>query len=113
MAEEVKWIASELGSDVPLHLSRYFPMHKRKDPVTPHEKLMELYEIASGELKYVYLGNMMSGTGQDTVCPECGTVVTKRAGYETRHMNTLDGSCSACGRIIYSNFTFSSSSKRH
>ena len=112
MAEEVKWIASELGDDTPLHLSRYFPMYRRKDPVTPHDKLIELFGIASKELKYVYLGNTMSGAGQDTICPECGSVVTKRAGYETRHLNTEDGSCKKCGRMIYKNFTFSSSSRQ-
>jgi pyruvate formate lyase activating enzyme len=113
MENEVRWIAGELGKDVPFHLSRYFPMYRRNDPVTPHEKLTELYEIASRYLDYVYVGNTMSDIGQDTHCPECKTVITKRSGYHTRHINTIDGSCKVCGKKIYSNFTFSSSSKQY
>ncbi|MGD0581434.1 MAG: AmmeMemoRadiSam system radical SAM enzyme [Bacteroidales bacterium] len=112
MESEVSWIAAELGKDVPFHLSRYFPMYKRNDPVTPHDKLTELYEIASSHLDFVYLGNTMSDSGQDTICPECKSVITKRLGYDIRHINTRDGSCLSCGRMIYRNFTFSSSSKQ-
>jgi pyruvate formate lyase activating enzyme len=111
LENEVRWIASELGKDVPFHLSRYFPMYKRNDPVTPHEKLTELYEIACKHLDFVYLGNTMSDSGQDTICPRCKSVITKRSGYDIRHINTKDGSCLICGMMIYRNFTFSSSSK--
>jgi pyruvate formate lyase activating enzyme len=111
MEEEVKWIAGELGKDVPFHLSRYFPMYKRNDPVTPHEKLTELYEIACSRLDFVYLGNTMSALGQDTVCPSCKAIVTKREGYHIKHINTINGNCAVCGQRIYRNFTFSSSSK--
>jgi pyruvate formate lyase activating enzyme len=113
MEEEVKWIAGELGKDIPFHLSRYFPMYKRNDPVTPHEKLIGLYEIACRHLDFVYLGNTMSASGQDTVCPSCKTVITKREGYHIEHINTGDGNCAVCGEKIYRNFTFSSSSKHH
>ena len=33
MELQSEWIASELGKDVPLHLSRYYPMFKREDMV--------------------------------------------------------------------------------
>ena len=69
MENQVRWIASELGNEIPFHLSRYFPMFKRDDPTTPHNTLLKHYEIASKYLKYVYLGNTMSETGQDTRCP--------------------------------------------
>ncbi len=112
MEEEVKWIASELGNEVPLHLSRYFPMYRRRDPVTPDDTLRELFAIASRELKYVYVGNADSLEGKDTSCPRCGSIITKRKGYEIRHLNTTDGSCGNCGQQVYSYFTFSSSSKQ-
>jgi pyruvate formate lyase activating enzyme len=108
MENQVKWISSELGNEIPFHLSRYFPMYKRDDPTTPHETLLRLYEIASGSLRYVYMGNTMSETGQDTKCPACGTVVTKRSGYNIRLLNIRDGKCSACGKEIYRYSTFSS-----
>jgi len=107
MENQVRWIASELGNEVPFHLSRYFPMYKRDDPTTPHDTLVKHYEIASKHLKYVYVGNTMSETGQDTKCPGCGIVVTKRQGYHTQHLNINKGICSVCGKEIYKNFTFS------
>jgi hypothetical protein len=32
-----RWIATELGNDVPLHLSRYFPQHEMHQPPTPRK----------------------------------------------------------------------------
>jgi len=113
MEQQVEWIAGELGKDVPLHLSKYFPTYKRENPATSEEKLMRLYEIASSSLDYVYIGNNLSDTGKDTNCPGCGECVTTRSGYTTRLLN-LDnhGKCSKCGTLIYRNFTISSSTKR-
>jgi pyruvate formate lyase activating enzyme len=108
MEELVKWISGDLGRSVPFHISRYFPMHKRRDGSTPFESLIRFYEIASQHLDYVYVGNVKSDTGQDTICPECGKTVTTRSGYSISHVNTTDGNCSGCGRKIYRDFTFSS-----
>ena len=83
MALQSEWIAGELGKDVPFHLSRYFPMYKRDDPATSQETLNKLFEIASENLNHVYIGNTISDQGQNTSCPECGTIVTKRSGYKT------------------------------
>jgi len=107
MENQVKWIASELGKDVPFHLSRYFPMYKRDDPTTPHETLIMHYEIASKYLNYVYLGNTMSETGQNTKCPDCGTIVTKRTGYHIQNINISNGRCAVCRKEIYKYFTSS------
>jgi pyruvate formate lyase activating enzyme len=107
MEAECRWIADELGEQTPLHLSRYFPMYKRSDPSTPEMALNRLYEIASGILKYVYLGNVSRDNGQDTHCSSCGTVVTKRSGYSVRLINLgSEGRCLKCGNLIYRNFTF-------
>jgi pyruvate formate lyase activating enzyme len=110
MKKEADWIAGELGKDVPLHLSRYYPMYKRNDPATTDETLLRLYEIASEKLDYVYIGNSRSASGQNTNCPDCGICVTQRSGYSTRLIN-LDakGCCSGCGKLIYRNFSISSS----
>jgi pyruvate formate lyase activating enzyme len=113
MAQEAEWIAGELGKDVPLHLSRYFPMFRREDPSTPENTMKKLYETASRYLNYVYTGNMVSDTGQNTKCPNCGKTVTKRSGYNIKLQN-LDqkGKCVSCGTRIFRHFTsFSSSIK--
>jgi pyruvate formate lyase activating enzyme len=110
MKKEADWIAGELGKDVPLHLSRYYPMYRRNDPATTDETLLRLYEIASEKLDYVYIGNSRSASGQNTNCPDCGICVTQRSGYSTRLINIdSNGCCTGCGKLIYRNFSISSS----
>lgn len=53
----VDWIFDNLGPDVPLHFSRYFPCYKMTRPLTPLDTLERAYQIAKGKLKHVYLGN--------------------------------------------------------
>lgn len=54
----VDWICDNLGPDVPLHLSRYFPCYKTTLPPTPIETLKKAEKIAREKLKYVYVGNI-------------------------------------------------------
>jgi pyruvate formate lyase activating enzyme len=109
MEMESKWISEELGNETPFHLSRYFPMYKRDDPATPYDTLTRLFDIASKHLKYVYTGNTSNSFGQDTVCSKCGTLVTRRSGYNTRLINLdNEGKCERCGNLIYRHFTFPS-----
>jgi len=107
MAMEAEWIAGELGKQIPLHLSRYFPMYRREDPATPQDLIKSLGKIASEHLDFVYIGNMVSGQFQDTRCPTCNKLVTQRSGYNIKLQN-LDqgGKCSNCGTLIYKNFTY-------
>ena len=108
MALQSEWIAGELGKDIPFHLSRYLPAYKRDNPPTPEDSLKRLFDIASENLNYVYLGNSHSESGQNTVCAGCGTIVTKRSGYNTRLVNLdQEGKCTSCGTLIYRSFTFS------
>lgn len=112
MALQTEWMATELGADVPFHLSKYFPTYKRVNPPTPDESLNRLFDIASKNLKYVYLGNSTSQNGHNTSCPVCGTVVTIRSGYKIRVENLdEEGRCNNCGTLIYKNFISSSSPK--
>jgi pyruvate formate lyase activating enzyme len=113
MEAESKWISEELGNETPLHISRYYPMYKRDDPATPQSTLARLFETASKHLKYVYLGNTTSDTGQNTICSKCGTVVTVRSGYNARLMNLdNEGRCTRCRNLIYRHFNFSSRAGR-
>jgi len=54
----VNWIHDNLGKEVPLHFSRYFPCYKFDIPPTPLSTLQKAKEIAEKKLKYVYLGNL-------------------------------------------------------
>ena len=108
MAQQVEWMASELGDNIPFHLSRYHPTYKRESPSTPEISLRRLFEIASKKLKHVYLGNTASSLGQNTSCPVCNTIVTVRLGYNTRFLNLDEqGKCRNCGNLVYKNFSFS------
>jgi pyruvate formate lyase activating enzyme len=109
MSMQAEWIAEELGKDVPLHISKYFPMYKRKDQSTSMKTMNRLFEKASEYLSNVYMGNSTSDSGQNTSCPKCGTTVTIRSGYNTRLLNlNREGKCTSCGTLVYKNFTFSS-----
>lgn len=109
MEKEAKWIAQELGEEVPLHLSRYYPMYKRNDPSTPQSTLDKLYNVASRHLRHVYMGNTLTGSGQDTYCIKCGKLVTQRTGYSIRNVNSdAEGKCLACGAQVYRYFSFNS-----
>jgi pyruvate formate lyase activating enzyme len=111
MAEEARWIAGELGKHVPLHLSRYFPIFKRKDPATSQETIERLAQIAALNLDHVYIGNTFSEARQNTSCPTCGVTVTIRSGYKTKLINLDDhGRCTGCGNKIYRYFSVTSSS---
>jgi len=54
----VDWIYDNVGPEIPLHLSRYFPCYNMSIPPTPIETLETAGDIARKKLKYVYLGNV-------------------------------------------------------
>lgn len=67
------FVVKELGSDVPWHISRFFPAYKMKEvPVTPLHTLQVAKEI-NHEVgaHYVYLGNVKNNI-KDDCCPNCG-----------------------------------------
>ena len=93
----VKWIASELGVQTPLHLSRYFPQHKMQQPPTPIHKLETLYEIAKQYLQHVYLGNVSDEKRSSTYCHNCGELLIERNHYQTKVKNLNEkGQCKKC-----------------
>ncbi len=113
MSMEAEWISGELGKNVPLHLSRYFPMYKREEHPTSEDTIERLAGIASGSLDHVYTGNSQTGSRQNTSCPVCGKTVTVRSGYRTQLLNLDDnGTCTGCGNIVYKYFKPPSSSSR-
>ncbi len=96
------WIAGELGEDTVLHISRYFPAWKLDNPPIPVPVINRFFELAGERLRYVYTGNMPSGSaGSDTECPGCGGMIIKRSGYRVDTPG-LDqsGKCRSCGETI-------------
>lgn len=96
-----QWICENLGTEFPLHFSRFFPNYKLTNrPQTPIKTLQKAYEIAVEEsLKYVYVGNI-SGISEDTICPKCGKKLIIRSGYSVLENNIEQGRCKFCGEMI-------------
>jgi pyruvate formate lyase activating enzyme len=94
-----QWVVENLGDDVPVHFTRFYPTYRLKNlPPTPLESVVKAREIALAQgMKFPYVGNVPSGhPGESTYCPGCGRVVVKRAGYRVLSVDIKDGKCSAC-----------------
>ncbi len=100
--EMVKWIIDNVGPEVPLHFSRFYPMYKLKNlPPTPVKTLERAREIALEEgMKFVYIGNVFGHKAENTYCPKCGRVIIKRKGYTIYENNIKKGKCKFCGERI-------------
>ena len=101
--EMINWVMNNLGTDVPIHFSRFFPTYKLENlPRTPMNTLTKAREIAlEMGIKYPYVGNVPAGhPAENTYCPTCGKVLIKRRGYYILDNNIKKGSCSECGEKI-------------
>lgn len=96
------WIRRNLGSEVPIHFSRFYPQYLLKNiPPTPVETLRRAREIArEAGLAYVYIGNVW-GEAEDTRCPHDGSLLIQRTGYTIKEYNILSGgTCKTCGKAV-------------
>jgi pyruvate formate lyase activating enzyme len=97
---ECKWIAKNLGRDVPLHFSAFHPDYKMTDiAATPATTLTRAREIARlAGLRYVYTGNVHDTEGGSTYCPACEEAVIERDWYDIRGVHlSAEGACQFCG----------------
>ncbi len=97
------FIKTELGEDVPWHISRFFPAYKMEHwQETPIRSLLRAREVGQEEgLQYVYLGNVPHEEGaEDTTCPGCGRVVIRRRGVMVVENRLRAGRCQDCGRVV-------------
>jgi pyruvate formate lyase activating enzyme len=97
-----RWVKSEMGPDVPLHFSRFYPQYLLKNlPPTPVKTLERAKAIADSEgLHYVYVGNVPGNPAESTYCPRCHRIVVKRAGYIVEENHIRKGKCQYCGLEI-------------
>ncbi|MCL2783286.1 MAG: AmmeMemoRadiSam system radical SAM enzyme [Propionibacteriaceae bacterium] len=103
MSQLASWIAAEMGTSVPLHLTAFHPSYRMLDaPATPPSTLRRARTIAlNAGLKFVYTGNIVDNDGSTTRCHSCGTVIIGRRGYDvTTYRLTADGRCAHCGAVI-------------
>jgi pyruvate formate lyase activating enzyme len=97
-----EWIKNNLGTDVPIHFSRFWPMYKLKNlPPTPIKTLEKARNIALNMgLKYVYIGNIRGHLGENTYCPKCKKLLIQRFGYHISQINLENGRCKFCKEPI-------------
>ena len=97
-----QWIRENLGRDVPIHFSRFYPTFKLKNlPPTPVSTLDKIHSIATEEgLQYVYIGNVAGHKAESTYCPNDKKVLIKRTGYRILENNIINGKCKFCGMDI-------------
>lgn len=95
------WVKENLGVDVPVHFSRFFPHYMLTNiPPTPTSTVARAWEIAKKEgLNYVYMGNI-PGEGEDTYCPSCNKKLIERYGFAVKKCNIKNGKCPYCGEKI-------------
>jgi pyruvate formate lyase activating enzyme len=95
--EMSRWIQKNLGADVPIHFSRFFPHYKLSNlPPTSLETLTAARKTAmDAGLKFVYIGNMRD-EGENTFCPHCKRLLIERIGYFVKQNNVTDGKCRFC-----------------
>lgn len=96
-----KWIVRNLGPDVPIHFSRFYPHYKLKNlPPTPLETLKNAWKAARDEgMRYIYIGNIRSDS-ENTICPNCSRVLIERIGYLVKQNNIIGGKCKFCNTKI-------------
>ena len=97
-----RWMVKNIGPDVPVHFSRFFPMYLLKNlPATPIRTLERAREVAMEEgMKFVYVGNVPGHPAETTYCPKCKRPLIKRVGYEIKEFNIKHGKCKFCGEKI-------------
>lgn len=99
----VNFMVEEIGVEVPLHFTRFFPYYKLKNiPPTAVADLEKAHKIAKDAgMKYVYIGNVPSGTGENTYCHSCGEILVERNGYQILENDIQkEKKCPSCGAGI-------------
>jgi len=94
-----RWVADNLGPDVPVHFTAFHPDFKMRDrPATPPATLARARRIAIGNgVRYAYTGNVDDTDGQSTYCHQCGEMVIERNWYQLGAWRlTGDGRCANC-----------------
>jgi pyruvate formate lyase activating enzyme len=95
------FVAEELGTDVPWHISRFFPAWKMKEKPSTPLKTLQLAEATGFEagLRYVYIGNVASKR-ETTRCHKCGQALIDRMEFGILKNKIQNGRCPNCGTEI-------------
>ncbi|MBE0415089.1 MAG: AmmeMemoRadiSam system radical SAM enzyme [Dehalococcoidia bacterium] len=100
------WICRSLGALTPWHITRFFPCFELSHlESTPLSALEKAKQIAGEEgLRYVYLGNLPAGSGENTYCHHCRQLLVKRQIFDVLEYNVKDSRCPYCNAMIPGRF---------
>lgn len=98
----VKFMAEEVGVEVPLHFSRFHPDYQLKQVQPTSIKTLEMARDMAFEagMRYVYIGNVPGHDGENTRCYECGELLIERNGFKVvdkRLTKNKRNKCPRCG----------------
>ncbi len=89
-----------ISPDIPWHVTSFHPDYLMNDrPNTQASILMKAAEIGKkAGLCYVYPGNLPGkvGTGENTYCPSCKTLLIERFGFQVLQNHLKGSECSKC-----------------
>ena len=100
--EMCRWIAENLGVDVPIHFTAFHPDWKMmQHSPTPAATLTRARNIALAHgLQYAYTGNVHDSLGGSTHCHNCNQLLIERDWYELGEWHINQGCCAACGEPV-------------
>lgn len=100
--EIISWTKKNVGVDVPLHFSAFYPSYKMlTTPSTKPEIIMKARKLAmKAGLNYVYAGNIPEDEGLTTYCPQCKKPVITRSGFYLKESLLINGRCPYCNEKI-------------
>jgi pyruvate formate lyase activating enzyme len=97
-----RWVVKNLGPDVPMHFTRFFPTYRMTNlPRTPIATLERCRNLAlDAGVRYVYAGNVPMHSGENTYCHNCRDMLIRRIGYKVESNRINNGKCPECGTAI-------------
>ncbi len=93
------FIFSELGAEVPWHLSKFsaaISWKLKSLSSTPDEMVYQAYNLGKTTgLKYIYVGNIPGDEKENTFCFKCGQLAIRRFGFQIERFDH-NGRCNNC-----------------
>jgi pyruvate formate lyase activating enzyme len=99
--EEIAKFLAGVDKGIPWHISAYYPSYKSNIPPTGVKQIEDaIYIGREAGLKYVYGGNIRESSFENTVCPNCNSLLIERNGFSILRNKLKDGRCPFCGEKI-------------
>jgi pyruvate formate lyase activating enzyme len=95
--EQIALFLKDTGTEIPWHISAYYPQYKSKISPTSYKKIIEAVDIGKkAGLSYVYGGNVNYPGLENTFCPECGNEIITRSGFNIIKTDINENKCNKC-----------------